>query len=140
MIPQKILDREKTEELVMDSFFQSANIFLSETKNLKYILVIDKNIEFVNKVRKILNKYKEQVLVVRASTMSEGKIFIKNNKNSIQAILVEYKPQIVKEISQDTETTIPIVFIMKDRIRETLSDLFLENRSNSLNLVTALGL
>ena len=83
MIPQKILDREKTEELVMDSFFQSANIFLSETKNLKYILVIDKNIEFVNKVRKILNKYKEQVLVVRASTMSEGKIFIKNNKNSI---------------------------------------------------------
>jgi len=140
MIPQKILDREKTEELVMDSFFQSANIFLSETKNLKYILVIDKNIEFVNKVRKILNKYKEQVLVVRASTMSEGKIFIKNNKNSIQAILVEYKPQIVKEISQDTETTIPIVFIMKDRIRETLSDLFLENRSNSLTLVTALGL
>jgi hypothetical protein len=140
MFSKKILDIEKSCELALDDFFQSTNIFLSETKKLKYILVIDEDIEFVNKIRKMLHKYKEKVSVVRVSTISEAKIFIKKN-NNIQSILAEYKPQIIEEISHDTEITIPIVFVMRNRIKESLSDLFLDidNKQNSPLLITALG-
>jgi hypothetical protein len=140
MIPNKILTQEKTIENALELFYNSTNIFLTETKKLKYILIIDDDKKLITKIRKLLNKYKDKVNVVSMPSIEESKIFIKENSNNIQAILVQYKPQIIDQLPKENKTHIPIVMVLKDRIVESVQDLLLDSKQENMVLVSALGL
>jgi hypothetical protein len=140
MIPNKILTQEKTIENALELFYNSTNIFLTETKKLKYILIIYDDKKLITKIRKLLNKYKDKVNVVSMPSIEESKIFIKENSNNIQAILVQYKPQIIDQLPKENKTHIPIVMVLKDRIVESVQDLLLDSKQENMVLVSALGL